>query len=136
MKKTLLFAIMALLCITLPVFSEDYKSTSEKLEKKRKEVWEEFHKVRFEKFGKFQKIDLYAENDSLTEICFICDKGLFIYYYRDSNNNGISHIEPVVHAKVVKYDTINRITYEKWNSNGFFKLWYYETEELSIGAGN
>ncbi len=115
-----------------PIESREMKSN----DVLRKKLWEEFHKVRFEKFNKFQEIDLYEENDSLTRICFICDKGLFIYYHRDPSNNGKSHIEPVIQAKEIKYDSINRITYaknEKLNF-GFFKLWYYETEESSIGA--
>ena len=102
----------------------------------RKEVWKEFHKVRYEKYNEFQKIDIYAENSSLTKICYICDKGLFIYYHKDPNSNGKSRIEQVQHAKMIMYDTINRITYEKDENVGigFFILWHYETKELMVGG--
>ena len=132
----LLFTIIALLGIVMPVLTDDNKSISAEFEQKRKELWQGFHKASFEKFGKMPKINIYAENDSLTKICFICNKELFVYNHKDSNKKGISHIETVVHAKLLMYDTINRITYEKESNIGCFNLWYYETKELSIGADN
>ena len=114
--------------------TESKKDTLKKtsVEEKRKELWKVFHKVRFERFDEFQDIDLYAENNSLTRICFICDKGLFIFYW----DEGESHIEQINPAKLMMYNRINRITFEEANKEGpgFFKLWYYETEELSIGS--
>ena len=135
-KIAILAAVIFSLGIALAVFAEDNKSASAEFEQKRKELWTEFQKVRFEKFGKFKKINIYAENDSLTSICFICDKGLFFYSHKNSNMKGISHIEAVVSAKLVIYDTINRITYvrDKKSSLGFFELWHDESKELSIGS--
>jgi len=99
------------------------------IKEKRKELWKSFNKIRNKKFGKLKKIDLYAENDSLTRICFICDKGLFVFYW----NKEEGHIERIRHAKMIVYDRINRITFDR--KREAFKLWYYGTEELSIGAG-
>ena len=107
---------------------EKLKYTSH--EEKRKKLWKDFNKIRLEKFGGFQEIDLYAEDNSLTRICFICDKGLFVFY----RNKSESYIEKIKHTKLIKYDKINRITYGEINNFGFFKLWYYETVELSVGA--
>jgi hypothetical protein len=133
-KIRLTIVLVSMIGITLPIFAQYSPITVDTIENKRKEIWKDFHKVRFNKFGKFQKINLYAENNPLTKICFICDQGLFIYYHKDPNHDGLSHIDRVEHAKSLVYDRINRITYEKWKDLGFFRLWYYETEELSIGS--
>ena len=138
MKKTtlttfLLFSIIGYtyaqtLAQTIPQKEKLKYST---MEEKRKELWKDFHKIRFEKFGEFQEINLYAENDLLTRICFICNKGLFIFYWNKSEG----HIKKIQHAKMIMYNNINRITfgYKEKEDLGFFKLWHYETEELSIG---
>jgi hypothetical protein len=140
MKATILtlFLLLSLACYS-PA-QNDIKTESKKdslkktsVEEKRKELWNVFHQVRFEKFDKFQDIDLYAENNSLTRICFICDKGLFVFYW----DKGEGHIEQMKPAKLIMYNRINRITFEEAKNKeglGFFKLWYYETEELSIGS--
>lgn len=100
------------------------------IEEKRKGLWEEFHKIRFGYFGDFKEINLYAEDNSLTRVCFICDKGLFIFHWNKTDGT----IQRVEHAKLIDYNKINRITYETTNRLSFFKLWYYEKEELRIGA--
>lgn len=137
MKKTIL-AIFLLFSIIGYAYAQTVAQTilqKEKLrystiEEKRKELWKDFHIIRFEKFSEFQEINLYAENDSLTRICFICDKGLFIFYWNKSEG----HIKKIQHAKMIMYDSINRITFghKEKKDLGFFKLWHYETEELSI----
>lgn len=112
---------------TLPQ-KEDHKYTG--TTEKRKGLWKEFHKARYPYFGKAQKVDLYAENHALTRICFICDHGLYIFYWQKSE----ARIEKIEPAKFLKYDQINRIIYEKNGGKGFFQLWHYETMELSIRA--
>ena len=140
MKATILTLFLLLYLACYSAAQDDIKTESKKdslkntsFEEKGKELWKVFHKVRFKKFGKFQDIDLYAENVALTRICFICDKGLFIFYW----DKGEGHIEQINPAKLMMYDRINRITFEEAKNKeglGFFKLWYYETEELSIGS--
>ena len=139
MKIIFIGLLLVSFCLPLTLHAKDPSLIESKdikiKDELRKELWKEFNKIRFEKFGKFQKINIYAENNSLTRICFICDKGLFVYYHKDFNNDSLSHIERVVQPKFMDYDMINRITFEKEKDFGFFKLWYYETEELSIGGG-
>jgi hypothetical protein len=106
----------------------DYKY-SEKDEKKQG-LWKDFYKTQIEYFGEIQEINLYAENDSFTKICFICEKGLFVFSWNKSEGN----IEKTIHAKHISYKNINRITFERNNGLGFFKLWYNQREELAIGA--
>lgn len=105
-----------------------YKARAEK----RKALWKDFHRAGFEKYGKVQDIMIYAEDDSLTRVCYISEDGLFVFRWGKSTGT----IEKVTHAKMIKYDKINRITYEKRSPEalGTFSLWYYETKELSIGG--
>ena len=108
--------------------SVSYKTTAEK----RKALWKDFHKARFEKYGKFQDIRIYAEDNSLTRVCYISEEGLFIFRWGKSTGT----IEKVTHAKMIKYDKINRITFEKKSPEalGSFSLWYYESRALSVGG--
>lgn len=132
MKCLKLWYVIAILQISVfPVFAEGNKSASGGTGKRR-EVWAEFYQISILKFGKLPKINIYGENDSLSKICFICDKGLFIYYHRDSVRNGISHIERVSHAKFLRYDAINRISFRHEDNREWFDLWYNETRELSF----
>ena len=104
----------------------------ENREAKREALWKDFHKARVERFGQSQDIKIYAENDSLSRLCFICDKGLYIFRWNKSEGE----IENIQHAKAIMYDKINRITFEHKTEEdlGFFFLWYYETEELRVGS--
>ena len=134
MRATLLTVL--LLCVTCCASPETepqkdrlaYKTRAEQ----RKALWKDFHKARFKKYGKFQDIRIYAEDDSLTRVCYISEDGLFIFRWGKSTGT----IEKVVHAKMIMYDKINRITFEKKSPEaiGSFSLWYYETRELSIGG--
>lgn len=127
----LLSMMIVLFYLVIPLCAGDNPAT---FETPRKEVWKAFNQTRLEKFGKLLKINLYAESDSLSAICFICEKGLFVYYHNDSNNKGLNHIEPVEHAKLLVYSSINRITYD--SKDKYFELWSNGTKELSIGCGN
>ena len=78
MKATILTLFLLLNLACYSAAQADIKTESKKdslkntsFEEKGKELWKVFHKVRFKKFGKFQDIDLYAENVALTRICFI-----------------------------------------------------------------
>jgi hypothetical protein len=134
MKKLILIA----LCICVSCYAESetqpqkesvtYKTVTEK----REALWKDFHKVRFDKYGKFQDIRIYAEDESLTKICYISEDGLFIYRWDKSPGE----IERVIHAKKIMYDKINRITFDKPSpeNHGSFILWYYGTCELVIGG--
>jgi hypothetical protein len=139
MKKLIMTLLLFFIATAHALEQADSQSAPQKgklnyttMEEKRRGLWKAFHKIRFEKFGKSQEVKLYAEDDSLTRICFICDKGLFIFYW-DKTGGRIVKIQ---HAKMIIYDRINRITFERKRKegNGAFKLWYYETEELSIGV--
>jgi len=125
--------IFVVLSIILLACRSSYADNSDKL--KRTDVWKVFNKVRYVAFGKFQKIDVYGEKPDLTEICYISKGIVYIFYYKDKNNKGLSHIEKMEHAKIIN-PGINRISYEKSKDNGFgfFKLWYYGKIELSIGS--
>jgi len=103
----------------------------------REEVWKEFHEVRYKQFGRFQEIQVYAESSDLSRICYIADKQIFMYKHKDKIKEGISHIEPVQHAKLIpNIDLVNRITFKETERSqyGVFQIWYYETLELSIGG--
>lgn len=101
-----------------------------KKEEKRKALWKDFYTTQTEYFGEIQKIKLYSENNSLTKICFICEKGLFVLSWNKSEGN----IRQVIHAKRLSYENINRITFEIEKGLGLFKLWTNQIEQLAIGA--
>ena len=106
----------------------DYKY-SEK-DAKRKGLWKDFYKIQTKYFGKMQNIHIYAENNSSTKICFICNKGLYIFSWQKTGGN----IEKVQHAKMILYDNINKITFEERNGFGRFILWHDKTEMLLVAA--
>lgn len=113
-----------------PLMAQNDRTVKNDLSNRRKAFWGEFHKIRFEKYGKFQEIDIYAEDDKLTRICYISGNQLLFFYYKDPNNANKSHIEKMIFAKRVMLDRINRITYDPGNQ--MFHLWYYGKLELSI----
>jgi hypothetical protein len=72
-------------------------------------------------------IDVYAENDQLTIICFRSGGQTYLFHLKSGK------VEHVTHAKRLP-SKINRITFEQGNSFGSFTLWHYNSPELSIGA--
>ena len=129
----ILILILVTWVLSLSAVSSEVDTTTEAI--KRDQVWKEFHEVRYKMFGKFQDVDVYAENKNLTRICYISNGQVFMYYHKDPNNNGVSRVERVMHGKVIS-PRINRITYRTSENTraGAFILWYYETAELSIGS--
>ncbi|NQT90065.1 MAG: hypothetical protein HQ558_02310 [Candidatus Omnitrophica bacterium] len=126
MKKVLIIIIALVLVASIAYAKNQYDL--------RKELWNDFNKVYYDKFGKLPDVVLYAENTSLTKICFINDRGLFIFRHNDPNDSGRSSIERVVHAKFIFYSQITRITYEKDGAHFRFKLWSNDKVELIVGA--
>jgi hypothetical protein len=77
---------------------------------------------------KENKIDLYAENPSSTEVCFRSRGQTYLFTLRTGK------AQLVEHAKVIAPD-INCITFEKGNRGlGAFILWHYGDAQLSIGG--
>ena len=126
-RLLLKFIVPLLICGTI--------QANDTTEKERKVVWKAFHEVRFAKFGKFQHVDVYAEKPDFSQICYMNDGVVYIFYYKDPNKEGVSHIQQAKHAKVIN-PKINRITYIKSKDlkTGSFQLWHYENLELSMGS--
>ena len=97
---------------------------------KIKGLWKDFYKMQIKHFGKIQKIDTYAENNSLTKICFICNKSLYIF----SRLKTGGRIERIHNAQLILYDRINKITFEECNGFERFILWSDRRKMLSIGG--
>jgi len=140
MKKTIILPIIfsILFLLNYPtsqlVVAVDNIKTRDELSK---DLWAEFYDVRTKENKKFKKLELYGVNDSLTQICFISDEKLYMFYYKHSDHGGESRIELIQHAKLINYSGINRISYEKDEDAqiGFFKLWTNGHVELSVGGG-
>ena len=75
----------------------------------------------------YRKIEVYAENPDLTQVCFRSKNVTLIF---DINTR---KVEVQQFAKGLP--PINRITYRENNSGGVFILWYDGQQELSIAVG-
>ena len=75
-----------------------------------------------------KKIDVYAENVSLTQIFFRSEGKTFLFTIETGKAQEVNH------AKMLPRE-INRITWEPGKANvAFFVLWYYGRRELEIGV--
>ena len=132
--KTITIILFAVLAIQSPlIHASDDLSMKDDV---RKNLWNEFQLLRHKNIDQYGHVRLYAENSSLNRICFISDKGLFLFIFKDQNADGKSRIERIQHAKLVMYDTINRLSYDKDEDVeiGFFNLWNSGNVELSVGS--
>lgn len=90
---------------------------------KRAALWKALHKALPKKY---KKIDVYAENSSLSEVLFRSQGTTLRFSLRTGK------VEPVLHMKALP--KINRITYEKREAGGSYALWYNGHRELTISA--
>lgn len=92
----------------------------------REALWRGFGKVW--KYDESKRIEVYAENASLTELCVHCQGTTYIY----SAQTGC--VQRVDHQKLIVGSMINRITFEEGKIISFFVLWNHGKKELSIGC--
>jgi hypothetical protein len=77
-----------------------------------------------------QDINVYAENDSLTQVCFRSGGQTMLFSLRTGR------AEPVHHMKALPRGSVNRITYfSRGPDDGAFILWSNGKHQLSIIAG-
>jgi hypothetical protein len=78
------------------------------------------------------RIDVYAENTSLTAICF---RSAGVTYLYDGTSNRLS---PVSHAKALPKGSVNQITFfaHQDSPTGAFILWGNGQRLLSVGVNN
>lgn len=76
---------------------------------------------------KYEKIDVYAENDLLNEVVFRSQGTTLTFSLKTGK------VEPVLHMKAVF--RVNRITFQRGELGGYYELWYSGRRELTIGAG-
>lgn len=91
--------------------------------KKRALLWQALLKALPEKY---KKIDVYAENSSLSQVLFRSQGTTLTFSLKTGK------VEPVLHMKLLP--KINRITVEQNKNGGWFVLWYYGQRELEISA--
>ncbi len=121
--KKLVFLLLALFAIAIIAHADDQADA------KRKTLWLEFGKARPADVT-WQSITVYAENPSLTQICFRANGTTYIFDLASKAT------KPVQHAKALPGGMINAITFHpsQDGASGAFMLWSNGEFELSIGA--
>jgi len=89
----------------------------------RKVLWESFLK---DCPPQYLPVEVYAENDSLTVICYRSKSKTFLYSLKDRS------VSEAKHAKGLR--AINRISYDAQKHS--FVLWHDGIEELTIGSSS
>ncbi len=120
--KKLLFVVLAL--SFLAVFAR-----ADETDARRKTLWLEFGKARPADVT-WRSITVYAENPSLTQICFRANGTTYMF------DLATKETKPVQHAKSLPEGMINSITFvtSQDGKSGSFILWSNGQFELSIGA--
>ena len=97
---------------------------ADKVDKKRQQIWQALEKALPKKY---QPIDAYAENPSLTVVLFHSPAST--QALRFSLKTG--KVEELGHKKGLS--RINRITFDEGKDGGDWVLWYNGRPELTIG---
>ncbi len=120
-KLVLLFVTLLLLAVVA--------HADDQADAKRKMLWLEFGKARPADVT-WQSITVYAENPSLTRICFRANGVTYIF------DLATKQTRPVQHAKALPGEIVNSITYvtSQDGVSGAFMLWSNGRFELSIGG--
>ncbi len=121
--KKLIFIVLAFFLLVIVAHADDPADA------KRKTLWLEFGKARPADVT-WQSITVYAENPSLTKICFRANGVTYIF------DLATKETKPVQHAKVLPGGLINSITFvtSQDGASGAFILWSNGQLELSIGG--
>ena len=94
---------------------------ADKADKKRQELWQALEKALPKKY---QPIEAYAENPSLTVVLFRSQGATLRFSFKTRK------VEQVQHMKLL--GRINRITFEERKDEGAWVLWYNGQRELTI----
>ncbi|HEY7544316.1 MAG TPA: hypothetical protein VID27_05510 [Blastocatellia bacterium] len=109
---------------TIPRASDDKDGQIQTDEnEKRKALWKALLEACPQEY---REIDVYAENPSLTQVCFRSKNRTFFFDIRRQK------VEEQLHAKML--GRINRITFREQGSSRAFILWYCGEQELSLGV--
>jgi hypothetical protein len=96
-------------------------------ESKRADLWKAFGKALPDGVT-WQAIDVYAENASLSQICFRSRGVTYVFDLASGKT------QPVLHAKALPDRSVNAITFLEGKAGGAFILWSNGTQQLSISA--
>jgi hypothetical protein len=107
-------ALVSLLVLTSAGFGSE--PTGSDAHAKRKELWVALMKA---KPKEIERIDAYAENASLTRVCFSANRSAYLFRLQDGKVERLSFQKPLP-------PDINRIVFGvDRNGLGWFELWSY-----------